>query len=465
MNESTPFFAERRIDRGAKSSHSSYLIIALISLNVLLLLISSYFIYTTRVVISNYQTSLNEMKHEFLSYQNNVTDGFQQIELLLIKYEKEQKLSSSSLMSTPLSKDIASLKQSLSRSKLLSNFTQVSQMGPETFETSFFLPPTGSEVPRFAGVATFMRLPLIHGATNADMFSSVQIGFKGIPWDGGTTNRAGARHGPRAIRDASTLIRDVNRATGIDPFQLQHCADLGDVFVNPVDLTQTLQSIETEFLSMIEQKISPLAVGGDHLSTLPILRALSTRYPHGMALIHFDAHCDTWDSYFTPTHRYTHGTTFRRAIEEGLILANHTVQIGLRGALYRDARDSWSHEHGITEIDLDEFHSVGMARVVERIREIVSQSTSIPIYVTFDIDVLDPAYAPGTGTPEVGGMTVREAQLLIRSLSGLNVIGGDVMEISPPFDTNGQITSLAGATILYELLCVLSESRRLYGGD
>jgi guanidinopropionase len=434
------------------------LIYVLISLNILLLIVCSYFIYVTQVTITNYQHSIKDMKNELLSYQRNVSDGFQRMELFLNKYEKEQKLSSAS----PLSKEIATFKQSLSRSKLLSNLSQASPLGPETFESSFFLPPTGSELPRFAGVATFMRLPLIHSMTNAHMLSSVQIGIKGVPWDGGTTNRAGARHGPRAIRDASTLIRDVNRATGIDPFQLQNCADLGDVFVNPVDLSQTLSSIETEFTTLIDQKISPLAVGGDHLSTLPILRALSTRYTNGMALIHFDAHCDTWDTYFSPTNRYTHGTTFRRAVEEGLILPNQTVQIGLRGALYRDARDSWSHDHGIEEIDLDQFHHLGMELVVERIRSIVGTA---PIYVTFDIDVLDPAYAPGTGTPEVGGMTVREAQLLLRSLTGLNVVGGDVMEISPPFDTNGQITSLAGATILYEILCVLAEGRRLYGSS
>jgi guanidinopropionase len=227
-----------------------------------------------------------------------------------------------------------------------------------------------------------------------------------------------------------------------------------------VDLSQTLQQIELDFTSLVEMGISPLAVGGDHLSTLPVLRALSRRYSQGMALIHFDAHCDTWDTYFSPTNRFTHGTTFRRAIEEHLILPNSTIQIGLRGALYRDARDRWSEENGIVEIDLDEYHRLGNSKVLQSIHSLLGK---MPVYITFDIDVLDPSFAPGTGTPEVGGMTVREAQMLIRGLSGLNIVGGDVMEISPPFDTNGQITSLAGATILYEILCVLAEARSLRG--
>lgn len=408
------------------------------------------------------------MNHDFRSYQHNVTMGLQEIDTLIGKYQQEEGARIADL--NHLSQDLNTLKNNLKVSKVPNVTTSASSSFSSsssskltyatTPESSFFLPPTGSELPRFAGIATFMRLPLVQRNDNNNMLSKVQIGIKGVPWDGGTTNRAGARHGPRAIRDASTLIRDINRATLIDPFQLQNCADLGDVFVNPVDLTQTLQKIEEDFTSLVEMGISPLAVGGDHLSTLPVLRALSHRYPQGIALIHFDAHCDTWDSYFSPTNRYTHGTTFRRAIEEHLIIPNATIQIGLRGALYRDARDRWSEANGIVEIDLDEYHRLGNAKVLQNIHSLLG---NIPVYITFDIDVLDPSFAPGTGTPEVGGMTVREAQLLIRGLSGLNIVGGDVMEISPPFDTNGQITSLAGATILYEILCVLAEARNIRG--
>lgn len=365
-----------------------------------------------------------------------------------------------------------------------SNNINLPRLQAVNVNSNFFLPPTGSEVPRFAGISTLMRLPLVLNNTNSHMLSQVQIGLKGIPWDGGTTNRAGARHGPRSVRDASSLIRDVNRATGIDPFKLSNCADLGDTSVIPTDILGTLQLIENDFDQLIKNNIIPLAIGGDHLSTLPILRSLSKKYKNGIGLIHFDAHCDTWDSYFGTNNRYTHGTTFRRAIEENILIPSKVVQIGLRGALYRDALDTWSSDNGLIEIDLDTYYEKGIKNILTQIHNVfknddiennnigsnnnnnnISSSSrnkeDIPIYITFDIDVLDPAYAPGTGTPEVGGMTVRDAQRLLRGLRGLNIIGGDVMEISPPFDTNGQITSLTGATIMYEILCLLSENRVL----
>jgi guanidinopropionase len=368
-------------------------------MNIVLFCIASYFIYITQVTLVSYHQTLTNMKHEFRSYQHNLTRGLQGIDTLIGNYEQGKGVKISDFSN--LSQDLNILKNNLKKSHVLPNSTTSPSSSSKvtyvtTPESSFFLPPTGSELPRFAGIATFMRLPLVRKNDNDNMLSKVQIGIKGAPWDGGTTNRAGARHGPRAIRDASTLIRDVNRATLIDPFQLQNCADLGDVFVNPVDLSQTLQQIELDFTSLVEMGISPLAVGGDHLSTLPVLRALSRRYSQGMALIHFDAHCDTWDTYFSPTNRFTHGTTFRRAIEEHLILPNSTIQIGLRGALYRDARDRWSEENGIVEIDLDEYHRLGNSKVLQSIHSLLGK---MPVYITFDIDVLDPSFAPGTGTP------------------------------------------------------------------
>jgi guanidinopropionase len=207
-----------------------------------------------------------------------------------------------------------------------------------------------------------------------------------------------------------------------------------------------------------ERNIFPLSVGGDHLVSLPVLRAVAPKYGSNdgspLGLVHIDAHCDTWDSYFGESNKYSHGTGFRRAIEEGLIDPKRTIQIGLRGALYADALDDWGVQQGITQIDIDDYRQLGMEKVIERIHSVVGTS---PAYVSFDIDVLDPAFACGTGTPEVGGINTHEAQCLIRGLSGLHLVGGDLVEISPSYDPTTN-TSLAGATLLYEILCVLAES-------
>ena len=211
-----------------------------------------------------------------------------------------------------------------------------------------FLPVTGTVSPRFAGIATFMRLPYV--AMDDPLMTGVDIGLAGIPWDGGTTNRAGARHGPRQIRDLSTLARNVNRASGISPFELCHCADLGDAPVNPVDLQDTLKRIEVFFAEFKKRNIVPLVAGGDHLVTLPVMRAIARDRPVGM--IHFDAHTDTWDRYFGAS-KYTHGTPFRRAIEEGLLDPHRTIQIGIRGALYNDSENDWGVEQGIRVVDID----------------------------------------------------------------------------------------------------------------
>jgi guanidinopropionase len=316
-------------------------------------------------------------------------------------------------------------------------------------KANFFSPITGSVMPRFAGLATLMRLPYLD--FDHEAFSQVDIGLVGVPWDGGTTNRAGARHGPRQVRDLSTMIRNVNRASGINPFALCNCADLGDTPVNPIDVLDSMARIKTFFDRVCDAGIAPLAVGGDHLSTLPIMRALAKKGPVGM--VHFDAHTDTWDGYFGGF-KYTHGTPFRRAVEEGLLDPKRTVQIGIRGALYNDAEDTWGQQQGIRVIDIDEFHALGIEAVMAEARRVVGDG---PTYVSFDVDALDPVYAPGTGTPEIGGMTTLEAQWAVRKLQGLNLVGGDVVEVSPPFDTSGN-TAMVGATMLFEILCVLADS-------
>lgn len=314
-----------------------------------------------------------------------------------------------------------------------------------------FAPITGTVMPRYSGLATLMRLPYLGLADPA--LAEVDIGLIGVPWDGGTTNRPGARHGPRQVRDISTMVRNVNRASGINPFELCNCADLGDAPVNPVDLIDSLDRICAFYTKVCKAGIAPLSVGGDHLVTLPIMRALAKDKPVGM--VHFDAHTDTWDRYFG-NNPYTHGTPFRRAIEEGLLDPKRTVQIGIRGALYNDSENDWGEQQGIRVIDIDEFHAMGLPAVIAEARRVVGDG---PTYVSFDVDALDPVYAPGTGTPEIGGLTTLEAQHLIRGLRGLNLVGGDLVEVSPPFDPSGN-TALVGATLLFEILCVLAESVR-----
>ena len=312
-----------------------------------------------------------------------------------------------------------------------------------------FSPLTGTVLPRYAGLATFMRLPYL-GIDDAEI-DQVQVALIGVPWDGGTTNRPGARHGPRQVRDASTMTRNVNRASGINPFELCNCADFGDAPVNPADLMDSMQLITQTFQALHRKGIAPLAVGGDHLISLPILRAIASDRPLGM--VHFDAHTDTWDRYFGDC-LYTHGTPFRRAIEEGLLDPRRIVQIGIRGALYNDSENDWGERQGIRVIDIDECHALGTAGIIAEIHRVIGDH---PAYLSFDVDALDPVYAPGTGTPEIGGLTTYEAQQMIRGLRGLNLVGGDVVEVSPPFDPSGN-TAFVAATLLYEELCVIADS-------
>ncbi len=309
-----------------------------------------------------------------------------------------------------------------------------------------FQPTPMAKMPRFAGSSTFMRLPLI------DEPGKVDIALIGVPFDGGTTNRAGARHGPRQIREMSTMIRRVHHVSKLAPFTLCRCADLGDVPINPLDLMQSLEKIE-QFMSRVHGAgAAPLSVGGDHLVTLPILRAVARDQALGM--VHFDAHSDTTDSYFGGS-RYSHGTPFRRAIEEGLLDPTRVVQIGVRGSLHDVDDLDWPLAQGVRIITMEEAYDLGCDGVIAEARRVAGTG---PVYVSFDVDGLDPVYAPGTGTPEVGGLSTHEAQRMIRGLQGLDIIGGDVVEVAPPYDPSGN-TALVAATMLFEMLCVLADAR------
>ena len=306
-------------------------------------------------------------------------------------------------------------------------------------------PISSMVTPRFADVATFFRLPIIKDLNQLDYC------LCGVPWDGGTTNRPGARHGPREIRNASSLIRLYHPISLKSPYDKFNIADIGDCPVNPADLHDSLKKIEKFYLSIIESKTIPLSIGGDHLVSLPILRALGKKEPLG--LFQFDSHSDTWDSYFGG-YKYTHGTPFRRAIEENLIDPKKYVMIGIRGSLYDPNDMKWARQQGITIITIDEYYEMGFTEVIKIVKNTLGDTQA---YLTFDIDGIDPTFAPGTGTPEVGGFSVREAQLIIRELKRINFIGADVVEISPPFDVNN-MTSLVGATIAFEILCTMTKT-------
>lgn len=314
----------------------------------------------------------------------------------------------------------------------------------------FFQPVSGFDLPRFAGIPTFMRLPHVH--LRDDRAADVDIGLIGVPWDGGTTNRAGARHGPRQLRDLSTMIRQVHPHTGVNPFKLARCADLGDAPVNPADVQDALARITGFYDQVMDLGITPLSAGGDHLVSLPILRALARQGPLGM--VHFDAHTDLFDGYFGGF-RYTHGTPFRRAIEEELLDPERVVQIGIRGTMYDGEDIEWGEAQGVRIIMIEELMERGVEHVMDEARERVGRD---PTYVSFDIDGIDPAFAPGTGTPEIGGFTSFQAQRMIRKLSGLNLIGADLVEVSPPFDPSGG-TAWLGASLMFELMCVLASAR------
>ena len=307
---------------------------------------------------------------------------------------------------------------------------------------------------RFMGVSTFMRTPYVEDLDGVD------IGIIGVPFDGGVTNRPGARHGPREVRNQSSLMRDINQATGANPYGNCNVADLGDVeFTRPFHLDEALDDIERCFARVHAAGVTPVSVGGDHSVTLPIFRAIAKDRPIGM--VHFDAHCDTGGDYFGS--KFHHGAPFSRAVEEGLLDPKRTVQIGIRGQINDPDLWRFSHDSGMRVVYMEEFYDRGPRDVIAEAVEIVGDG---PTYVTFDVDGLDPVYAPGTGTPECGGMTVVEAQIMIRALKGLNLIGGDLVEVAPPFDPTGN-TAMVGATLAYEILCVVADAvaRRKQGGS
>jgi agmatinase len=309
-------------------------------------------------------------------------------------------------------------------------------------------PISGTVVPRFAGPSTFARLPELRDVAHCD------VGIVGIPFDAGTSYRPGARFGPQAIRQASRHLRThYHPAYDTEPFAEQQVADAGDIACNPFNIEKAVVEIQkaaTELLGKVDRIIS---LGGDHTIALPLLRAVN-HYHGPVALVHFDAHLDTWDTYYGAP--YTHGTPFRRAAEEKLFLESASMHVGIRGPLY--SRDDLKNDEelGFKVIHCDEFQSEGIDHVVKRIRDRVGDN---PMYLSIDIDVLDPAHAPGTGTPEIAGMTTRELVGVLRGLAGLNIISADVVEVSPAYD-HAELTSLSAATTVFEITNLFAYSKK-----
>ena len=304
-------------------------------------------------------------------------------------------------------------------------------------------PLGGNAMPRFAGPGTMMRLPAATSPVGLD------AAFIGVPLDIGTSNRAGARFGPRQIRAESALLRPYNMATGAAPFDALQVADLGDVPINTYNIDKSVAIISAFFDTVLAANCKPLTMGGDHTIALPILRALAKR--HGpVALVHVDAHADVNDEMFGEP--IAHGTPFRRAVEEGLLIGSKVWQIGLRGTGYAADDFDWPRRQGFTIVPAHEVWYQSLAPLMAQVRERIGPTT--PVYISFDIDGLDPSFAGGTGTPEIGGLTVPQGLEIIRGCRGLNVVGGDLVEVSPPYDPSGN-TALLGANLLYEMLCVL----------
>lgn len=312
---------------------------------------------------------------------------------------------------------------------------------------AFNQPVSGLVSPRFGGLATFFRLPHV-GLEQAE---GIDIGVVGVPWDGGTTNRPGPRHAPRQMRDQSAMVRRMHQTSHIVPYDLANVADLGDAPVNPASVDDALKRVEAYYDAVVARGIRPLSAGGDHLCSLPILRALGKKKPVGM--IHFDAHTDLYDSYFGGF-RYTHGTPFRRAIEEGILDPRRTIQIGLRGSMYDLDDFEFGEKVGVRLVRIEEALEKGPKAIMAEARRIVGDGET---YVSFDIDMLDPVYAPGTGTPEIGGFSSFQAQQMLRELVGVNIIGADVVEVSPPFDASG-LTAYTGSVMMFEILCAMAKA-------
>ena len=304
-------------------------------------------------------------------------------------------------------------------------------------------PVDATAVPRYAGEATFARLPRIDEVSQAD------VAILGVPFDSGVSYRPGARFGPSHIRESSRLLRPYNPALQVPVFATQQVVDAGDLAVNPFNIDDAIAAIERGARSLLERTRFVLTLGGDHTVALPMLRAVSA--VHGpVAVVHFDAHLDTWDTYFGAA--YTHGTPFRRASEEGLMDRTGCLHVGIRGPLYTDADLDQDSELGFQVLAAPDVEHLGVAGIVERIRQRVGDR---PVYVSIDIDVLDPAHAPGTGTPEAGGLSSRELLATLRSFAGLNLVGADIVEVAPAYD-HAQITGIAAAHVGYELLSALA---------
>lgn len=304
-------------------------------------------------------------------------------------------------------------------------------------------PLSGNDMPRFGGIASMFRLPVQQDASGLD------VALVGVPLDIGTSNRTGSRYGPREIRCESVLVRPYSMATRAAPFDSFQVADVGDVALNPYSLEKSISIIEQHFDGLLAHGAKTVAIGGDHTISLPILRA--QRKVHGkVALVHVDAHADTNDSMFGEA--ITHGTIFRRAIEEELVDPAHMFQIGLRATGYAAEDFDWARERGVRVVQAEEYWYQSMAPLMDEVRDAIGPD--MPVYLSFDIDGLDPSVAPGTGTPEPGGLLTSQGLEVIRGMSGLNLIGCDLVEVSPPYDATGN-TALLAANLIFEMLCSL----------
>jgi agmatinase len=307
-----------------------------------------------------------------------------------------------------------------------------------------------TRVPRFAGPPTFARLPRI------DEVSDVDVAVVGVPFDGGVSYRPGARFGPAHVRASSRLLRPYNPAADVEPFATQQVVDAGDLAVNPFDIETAIREVEDGARSLLERAGRLVTIGGDHTIALPLLRAMAAK--HGpVAVVHFDAHLDTWDTYFGAA--YTHGTPFRRASEENLLDRSACLHVGTRGPLYAGSDLADDTGLGFQVVGSVEMDDLGARGVVERIRDRVGER---PVYVSVDIDVLDPAFAPGTGTPEAGGLSSRELLAILRGFAELNLVGADVVEVAPAYD-HAEITGIAAAHVIYEVLSALAPRESMRG--
>jgi len=311
-----------------------------------------------------------------------------------------------------------------------------------SFSETNFQPLSGNEMPRFGGITTMMRLPHVTSAENLDAC------FVGVPFDLGTGNRNGTRYGPRQIRSESVLLRPYNMATRAAPFDSMRIADIGDVATNPYNIFDSITRIEEAYDQIIANGCRPVTLGGDHTIALPILRAIHRKYGK-VAVVHVDAHADVNDTMFGE--KIAHGTPFRRAVEEGLLDCKRVTQIGLRGTGYAADDFDWCRDQGFRVVQAEECWGRSLVPLMEEVRERIG---STPVYLSFDVDGLDPSFAPGTGTPEIGGLTVMQGLEIIRSLRGLDVVGADMVEVSPPYDPQGN-TALLAANLAFEMLCVL----------